>query len=390
MEENRPIEPTEAQDGKKHKKRKRLPRQFRMAVAALVTVALLLLAMLAYMYRDYLTEEGLRSLFGGEKTESTGEAFSYEAGAKQSFALAGNGLAIASTTGLQLLDENGYSAARQVFSMSEPNVVGSSVHAAFFDVGGTALRVADFKGNCTTLDTSDTIISVSMNSSGWMAVCTEELGYKGCVTVYNASLKEVYRWHSGSGWLLKAVVSADCSRLAALCLQADGGAVRFFDLSSEDEQGVFQTPDELLADIAFVGDRVCAISEDNLYFTDTSGNSTGSFGFEGTYLSEYSLSGSDYAVIYLSNYRGGGGGNLISINTSGEELGRVEMQSDITSLSVYSRGVVVCLPAGLEKYSRTMSLQSQSDDAAGVKYVLCRDKGDILLISSYGTELFNF
>ena len=388
MEENRPVEPEEP---KKPVKRKRLPRQLRMAVAAVVTVALILLAMLTYMYRDYLTKEGLRSLFGESGTDHTGEeAFSYEAGAKQTFALAGNGLAIASTTGLQLLDENGYSAARQVFSMTEPSVAASPVHAAFFDLGGTALRVADLKGQCTTLDTTEPIISVSMNASGWMAVCTEELGYKGCVTVYNAELKPVYRWHSGTGWLLKAEISPDCTRLAALCVQSDGGAIRFFALDSEDEQGTFLAPDELLVDIAFTGGRVCAISETNLYFMDASGGDVRDFEFSGGYLSEYTLSGSDFAVVYLSNYRGGGGGELISVDVSGKELGRAEIQSDITSLSVYSKGVAVCLPNGLEKYSRTMSLQGQSDEITGVKYILCRDKGDILLISSYGTELTDF
>ena len=78
------------------------------------------------------------------------------------------------------------------------------------------------------------------------------------------------------------------------------------------------------------------------------------------------------------------------MDVSGNELGRAQVQSDITSLSVYSKGVAVCLPNGLAKYSRTMNLQSQSDEITGVKYILCRDKGDILLISSYGTELTDF
>ena len=127
------------------------------------------------------------------------EPYAYEAGSDQSFGLSGDGLAVASSTGLQLMRPDGATIAKSIFAMSAPAVSCSDTGAAvFFDVGGTAVRAVSAKGAITVLDSSQRVISARMGSSGAVAVCTEETGYKGAVTLYDSAFSAVFRWYSGT------------------------------------------------------------------------------------------------------------------------------------------------------------------------------------------------
>jgi hypothetical protein len=151
----------------------------RRQVTVIVSAGLILAAaLLCFLFRDEIG-----ALISAGDDEEKGTAWSYEAGSAQVFAAAGNGLATASSTGLQLLDADGYTVVRHICSLDTPALAVSDKLAVAFDIGGKTLRVADFSGNVTEMDTDGTIISVTMNADGFMAVTTSESGYKGLVTV---------------------------------------------------------------------------------------------------------------------------------------------------------------------------------------------------------------
>ena len=53
------------------------------------------------------------------------------------------------------------------------------------------------------------IMSTAINENGLFAVCTEEAGYKGSVTVYDSELTPLYKWYCASGDLICAALSRD-------------------------------------------------------------------------------------------------------------------------------------------------------------------------------------
>ena len=223
--------------GRKRKQEQRNKRRIFWPLAALVAVLVCMGALLVY-------RSGVLDLaHGGSEIISKVEPFTYENGTQQMFAPVKGGVAVANTTGLQVLDKNGVTMARSIVSMKSPALASAGDRAAAYDVGGTALRVGDPRGNVTVLDQSDAIISVTMNAAGYLAVVTEETGYKGLVTVYNEEFDPVYRWHSGTNYVLRACVSPDCQSMAALTLEESGGAVHVFSLSSEEEYAVFSAPE---------------------------------------------------------------------------------------------------------------------------------------------------
>ena len=361
--------------------------------AAVITAALLLtvLAVLAVAYWEQLSAEGLSGLFSDGEDSGAVQPYTYETGARQAFAADGENIAVATTTGLQLLDGSGYTVSRQVFSMSQPAVSAGGGVFAFYDVGGTALRVAYADGEITDMDTDSTIISVSVNDSGYLTTVTETAGYKSLVTVYDSELSAVYKWYSGTGYALSAQVSPDNKSLAVACAGAAGGTVHLFSLSSETEKASLTSADELFLQLHwFSGSRLCAISETRVLFFDSSGQDTAEYIFDGKYLTNFQLDGTDFIALHLSRYRTGTAGVLVTLSSAGSELGSIEVQKDIQSMDVRNERVLVLYSDSLVRYSRTLTESGSSDQVLGIKRALLDKKGNAFLLFSYFAERYNF
>lgn len=373
---------------KRTKKRKR---GVKRVVATVTTLILVVAAVLIFIYRDKLTKDNLNSIFTEAEAPEESEAFTYEIGTDQVFAKAGEGLAVASSGGMQLLDKNGKTVCRQIISMSTPATAASKHHAVFYDVGGTTLRVAGFDGSYTDLDTQDAIISVTMNESGWMAVVTEKTGYKGYVEVYNAALEPVYEWFSGSGYVLSAVVAPDNRGMAALCVGAEGGRVAQFSFSSETQQSEFLAQDELLIGLHYLSaDRLCALSESRVVFFDDKSEQKGEYAFNGAYLTDYEFGGDGFVSVLLSRYRSGNALDLVSLSASGEVLGELQLQRDLLSLSASGKQLLVLYSDGLTLYSSSLEELGVREDVLGVKRAVLRGRDQALLLSAYSAEPYHF
>lgn len=379
------LDEEEGQEAQKPKKLHIL----RSTLAMLTTIALVAAGLLAFIYRDYLTEEGLRGLFRDDPAAPAGEPFTYENGSNQTFALAGDGLAVASGSGIQLLDSGGVEVFSQVTSMENPAVSASRSLALFYDLGGSTCVAALPGGEGKTVDAGKSIISGSVNDSGWFAVISEESGSRGLVRVFDSDCRELYRWYAGTGWPIKAEVSPDNRRLAVLCVTDEGSAIVFFRLDSVDEQARLTCPGKLLFDLRFMGnDRVCAIGEDMACFAGTDGEEISRYDFAGQYLTAYDF-GSGFAALLISPYRTGEG-TLVTLDADGKTLGSIEPEGEIIALSAAERRLLAVTAGGLSLYSQALELQESTETLITAKTVLLRPRGDVLLLSSYFAQLFSF
>lgn len=365
--------------GRKRKQEQRNKRRIFWPLAALVAVLVCMGALLVY-------RSGVLNLaHGGSEIISKVEPFTYENGTQQMFAPVKGGVAVANTTGLQVLDKNGVTMARSIVSMKSPALASAGDRAAAYDVGGTALRVGDPRGNVTVLDQSDAIISVTMNAAGYLAVVTEETGYKGLVTVYNEEFDPVYRWHSGTNYVLRACVSPDCQSMAALTLEESGGAVHVFSLSSEEEYAVFSAPGVLLFDCAFLGnDRLCGVHDGGLVFFTAAGVDGGSWSFGGQFLNGYSFDGDGFVTAVLSQYQTGSVGSVVTVGYGGSVTGQMTPQDAVQSVSVRDKQVLIRYGEYTAVYSQSLEETDRVPGGQGAKDAVLfdRNKG-FLLYSGY-------
>ncbi len=346
-----------------------------LIIGALIIIA----AVLVIIFWDRL------SLTRGEKTNGVAQPYTYENGSNQAFALMGKSLAVASSTGMELLDTDGYSVMREVFSMDEPAVCAGDSLCAFYDVGGLTLRVTD-GSELKTLDTEQPIISVDINSSGFMAVATEETGYKGAVTVYDSEQKPIFQWFSGSGYVLSAVVSPDSGRLAVLCLENTGSVIHFFKTDSDKELSTAYLPNELAFRLEYCDDgTLCALSEKALNFIGKNGDIVSSYSFDGERLVNYELTGS-MRILVLGSYVSGSEVTVLSLSQGGSLLGKTALNGEPLSLSSRGEKLLVLSSTGVMLYTRELTQSGKGDAAAGYKQALLLPRDEALLLASHHGE----
>ena len=374
--------PTAPETGEKPKKKHPL----RRVLAAVLVLIAAACAVLAYVCRDRLPGSAAAASGGAAMT-----GFAYENGSDQTFAAVGDGLAVASASGVQLLDERGDTVFREVCSMDTPAVAGSKQRAVLYDVGGSTCIVADLSGESSRPEAGGAIMSASVSDSGYFAVISEETGSKGLVRVFDSDCRLLYKWYSGTGYPLRAQLSPDNSRLAVLCVDGTGSRVHVFRLTSEDEQALIEYPGELLCDMYFMNaSTLCAIGSSGVRFLGLSGEKLGEYSFNGRYLAAYDFGSTSFAAICLSDYRAGAGGELVTLGADGAELGSCEISGDLISLSAIGKQLLAATSDALTLYSQTLEEVSREDTLMTAKQALLRPKGDVLLLSLYSAERFSF
>lgn len=353
-----------------------------------LVLGLLLLAALAglMVYRSGVLRGTDRDALSGGK-----ERWSFESGTQQSFAPVDGGVAVASSTGLQILDSEGYTVAHSVVSVTTPALIASQKSAGVYDVGGTVLRIGRSDGTLFQLDQTDTIISANLNDSGWLALVTEETGYRARVAVYNAEMEPVYYWHSGSSYVLSARVSPDCRTMAALTMDESGSAVHVFSLSSEVEYAQYRCDGTLLFDMDFLAnDRLCAIHDGGLVFFTTGGVDDGGCSFDGQYLSGYSFDGDGFVTVLLSQYLSGNAGEMRTIAYGGERTGQLTLTDTVQNVSVREKQVLVRYGEYAALYSQALEEQKRISGVQGARYLVFTGKDRGCLLYSGSCEMITF
>lgn len=306
------------------------------------------------------------------------ERFYIGTGAHQCYAAVGDSLMTATTTSVRVFDAKGEAVLDKSCEFKYPTMSENADNAVVYDIGGTNVVYLDG----SELDAKNNIISADLSRSGHLVLCTEEAGYKGSVTVYSADKTEVYKWLSADNWVVKAAVSPEGTRLAVLVSGENGSIVKFFKLDSTDEQGSFAADQAVFNDICWLGERVCCIASDRLYFCSDTGKAEGEYSFDGNFLDMFAVCG-DNIVLELRAHSYGGAGTLISIDSSANLVGTAKPDAEIETFD-FSNGKLLCLTQNkLLCYDDSLSLGFETEQA-GAQTALLRSS-DAVLIS--GTEV---
>lgn len=371
---------------------KLLSRQdFRKAAFSLfMAIVLFAACILIWLYRDRFNTDSL-VILSSEKVAVAKEEYIFDAGAGQVFATAGNGLAAATSSGLELMDATGDISVSYLFKMETPAIAAGDDFAVFYDLGGTAMAVASFDGSVREMTAPGTILSVTVSDGGYVTVTTDCTGYRGLVTVYDPQLEAVYEWYSSSAWVISGEVSPDNRQLAVLSYTASGSEVRFFSLTSTEQKAAFSVSDTVLLDVHWMsGSQLCAYSTEQAIFFSDKGNWSDTYSFDGLYLTGCTFDGEGFAAFALSPYRAGSTARLVSLDGGGRVLGTADIMSEIVSLTASGTEVIVLCPDGAILLSSSLQEKGQLAGLTGFKYALLRSRGEALLVSANYAEVYTF
>lgn len=360
------------------------------AVISLVAAAVLLAAtVVVWLYRDSFSPDGM--ILSADNAAVAREEYVFDAGSGQAFAAAGHGLAVANASGFELLDGEGTAVTSMVMQMENPAAAGCGEFAVFYDLGGRRLAVARFDSTVEELSIDGDILSATVSDSGYIVVTTKQTGYRALVRVYDPNLDPVYEWYSSSAWVISGAVSPDGRKLAVLSYTASGSEVRFFSLSREEQQAVFSVEDTILLDLHwFSSSRLCALSSQQVLFFDDDGQWQNTYAFAGQYLIGYTFDTSNCVAFALSPYRAGTTASLVSLDSTGAELGTAQVNSELVCLTASDLEIMALCSDGAVLYTDSLSEKGRLTGLPGFKYGLLRSRGEALLIASNYAEVYTF
>lgn len=381
-------------DGEEEKPKKR--HALRGFLVFFLTLVVVLAVVLLAAYRDGTGFDVLRRYLNYGSVEKVGGEvyYEYDASAQNRFAALGETLVVLSETSLRVLDQNGEEVWSTPVNMAAPALSQGGGRAVAYDVGGTALYVVDENGQVMSLtaDEEEPFIAATLNRKGWLAVTAEKRNYKGCVSVYNESMELAFAFNSSRRFVMDAYITDDCELLAAVTLGQENSvfvsSVVLYDVTQTEPVASYDITDGLVTVIGEQDGKLAAVSDTCLTFADTKGEVTANYSYGGAYLRDYDLSGDGFAVLLLNRYQSGSVGCLVTVDTDGTELGSLDVNEEVLSVSAAGRYIAVLYTDRLVVYNQDLQAYASLRGTGYAKEVLVRTDGSALLLASEYAGLF--
>lgn len=361
-------------------------------VSILVLAVVSLLAAVLITNNGKLSISGLTQLFTGKQTHTTEVGFAFDTGDGTAFAELDGGLAVASVSGVQVFGADGKKSFSEIFEMTNPTVTTAGKNGAVYDLGGKILKVFSTTGVLGTMKTDGNIISASMNSSGTLTLCTQESGgYKASVSVYKAGAYDAtpqYKWYSGNGYIVSAVLSSDGKSLAVLTLTGSGSRVVFCTVDSTKEKGSCVLKGKLALALRFIdNDHVLALESGGLERLSADGTAEVLTNYSDKYLAAWAQDGIDYTAVALSDYMVGDKGRLVTVDKNGKTLATLETSRRVVTMSAAGGYLAVLYGDGFAIYDRNLKECTQSTETAGIVSTIMHQDGSALLMTSHSASV---
>ena len=378
-----------------HPERERQRRRRRKLLTLGGVVVLVLAVVALILFRDALNLDAVRRYFtylGTEGDASYGQ-YQYEAHSNGAFAAYEDGLAVASAAGLEIFDDSGGLLVRMSSGMTTPAAAAGGGVLLAWDVGGTTLCVADGSGPLLDETLEQPLLDADISAGGEICWAAAAESYRTVLTVLDSARQERFRWYSSSRYLPLCAVAEGGGQLAAVALDAAGGAFRscllLLDTAVEEQDGVeADLGNQLIYDLDYASrSRLWVVGEETLQVFDSDGTQRGACEYGGA-LTDYCLGGDDFALLALDTQRTGGRAVLRTVDTDGNALGEVTVDGEILDISAAGRYAAVLTADGLQIYTAKLEPYAETAEVAGAAELALRADGTALLIGSTSAWLY--
>ncbi|MCL2567900.1 MAG: DUF5711 family protein [Oscillospiraceae bacterium] len=317
---------------------------------------------------------------------SHAEEFHFSHLASNNFAIFGNGLAVASGSGLAVYDRTGGLIYAANLPLARPIIETGGNFVLAYDHGGFDLQVGNAREALWNLTASGRIIDARINENGWVTLSIEQAGTLGVVYVHDAGGQQRLRVSAHDGHLIAAALAADNRTLATLTVTESGGRIAWFDITGGGARHEYIEADEIFFDFWFTSRNgaVGAISNNMVRFLSNQGEPTGEFEFPDQHLRAYDTSDGNVAL-YLSPLPTGAGGHLVVVESGGRAT-ETAIIGNLFDLSLSGRYLSALFFDQLVIYrgSRVYAAWSETE---GMHHTLMREDGTVFRLSSHRARL---
>lgn len=380
------------QTQKQQKKPSRLSGFLVRLIATLVVLAVGVSLVVLVAFRDQLNLDSVKRWFHyrslTRSDSGQAESFHYDGDLNCIFAALDGDLLVCSQNAISLYSGSGTRYINQQISMEHPVVTSNGSLAVVYDAGGSSLYILGQRSLVWSAEDLESILSARLNKNGQLTVVTQAGGYRGKVTVYNASYEPVMSVNLTSAFVMDAALSDDGHTLATLTAgQRDGVFATGLELYAMNyASGSYQSDVSaslgggVALELRHTAGAVWVLSDRGLTISDHDGN-TVSADWADKYLRRYTLSGDGFAAALLGRYRAGSQTELWVVDQDGTRRS-LALNEQVMSISAAGRYVAVLTGDRLDIYTQELELYSSLKGTKGARTVLLMPDGSAILISA--------
>jgi len=355
-----------------------------------IIISLLLLVWLTltlFLNRDRLTfAHFTRAIhYRNLGTAALAEEFHFSSLARNTFAILGDGLAVASGSGLTIYDRTGSQVYAAISPLERPVIRTAGNFALAYDLGGRNLQLGTPREALWQGEAEGPIIDARVNENGWVTVSAEQAGTLGIVRVYDPRGVPTYHVWAREGHLIGAALAADNRTLVVLTMTEVGGRVAWFytDVDADEAEYVYLEEGEIFIDLWFTArsGSVGVISSNMVRFLSNTGEPRGEHRFPDRQLLAYDIDGANVAL-YLSSHAGD---ELLLLGPSGTQS-EIQVSGNLFDISLSGRYLAALFFDELVIY-RGGSVYARWDETEGMNRVLVRDDGTLFRLSAHRARL---
>lgn len=370
----------------------RLSRFLVRLIATLVVLAVGVSLVVLVAFRDQLNLDSVKRWFHyrslTRSDSGQAESFHYDGDLNCIFAALDGDLLVCSEHAISLYSGSGTRYINQQVSMEHPVVTSNGSLAVVYDAGGGSLYILGQRSLVWSAEDLESILSARLNKNGQLTVVTQAGGYRGKVTVYNASYEPVMSVSLTSAFVMDAALSDDGHTLATLTAgQRDGVFATGLELYAMNyASGSYQSDVSaslgggVALDLRHTAGAVWVLSDRGLTISDHDGN-TVTADWPDKYLRRYTLSGDGFAAALLGRYRAGSQTELWVVDQDGTRRS-LALNEQVMSISAAGRYVAVLTGDRLDIYTQELELYSSLKGTKGARTVLLMPDGSAILISA--------
>lgn len=326
--------------------------------------------------------------YNSKNISHTGKNIAVENASAGRYARYSGGVLCASETSLSFYSRGGEKKWSVPIQISSPVMRVSGNFILLFEKNGQKFSLYNGKKQLYS-KTSDGKISTGAVSSGGDASFVVERGnYKGSVSVYNKSGKEVYLWNSGTYRVLDADMSA-ARRLAVALLDTDGAPsskIYFFDISKSDKDASIDIADSLVFDIAFDGEVLNAFADNKIIGISSNAKEKWSYATEERNMMSYSMSAGGTKAVVFDNSNAS---EISLISGGGSQKGVIKPEVLPDFADVYDDRLLYNMGRALVLSTMSGETLSQYTCSRDIKRAYIIDSDNIFIVYNSSIEFLN-
>lgn len=358
--------------------KKRARRKKRIVVAALILLAVVCVILNWDRLAPATLADTIQSYFTGLGTGKF--PIVYPSGEFRDATPVGDNFAVLTDTSLIFYSRSGAQLALRQHGMSDPQIASGGGRAVIYDRGGKQFRVETRFDETYTGSSDYGIVSAAASPTGEFALVSESDQYLGELTVYDLSVKSVFRWQCTEGRILSAALSPDGKSVAAIVLGAKNGVytsvVYLFRLDRPKPVAVKSYDGTMLFSIQYESDgTIAAVGDNRTVFLSDSGtvSGAGEYDYANGMLSCYTNSGG-VTTLALASYLQSGKTQIVSLDRVGKPRGSLSLDETVNALSG-SGDTLVALTADHVSYCDPACKKNGSIEVTGDKIKAIPIKG---------------